>query len=159
MLIAVDFDGTVVNADRPYADVTTPLVFMPGAKEALLALKRAGHTLLLWSARSNRALLYTPEWDPLVRKGVRKPHLPKWAGTRELNWARYFQMLRFLDTALPGVFAAVDDGLQGKPLADLFIDDRALRYGFGADAVGWQSISLLYGQPPPLAKEPTNGRV
>jgi hypothetical protein len=154
MLIAVDFDGTIVSADRPYADVTTPLVLLPGAKEGLQALKRADHTLMLWSARTNRSLLYTPDWDPMVRKGLRKPHLPKWAGTRALNWARYFQMLSFIDTALPGIFDVVDDGLQGKPLADLFIDDRSLRYGFGADAVGWSGIALLYGQPPPLAKDP-----
>ena len=33
MLIAVDFDGVIVRKDRPFADVTTPLQFMPMAKE------------------------------------------------------------------------------------------------------------------------------
>ena len=38
MLIAVDFDGTIVRDDRPYEDTATPLAFLPGAKEGLLAL-------------------------------------------------------------------------------------------------------------------------
>jgi len=157
MLIAVDFDGTIVRQDRPYADTTTPLAFLPGAREGLLALRRAGHTLILYSARTNRALLYTPEHDPLVRAGVRKVNLARWEAERPIHWARYFQMRRFVEAYLPGVFAVVDDGLQGKPTADLFIDDRALRYGFGHDAVGWNGIALSYGQPPPLTKEAAHG--
>jgi len=158
MLIAVDFDGTIVRDDRPYEDVTTPLVFMPGAFEGLLSLKRAGHVLILWSARSNRALLFTPEWDPLVRAGVRKVNLERWESERSTHWARLFQMQRFIDRFLPGVFAVIDDGLQGKPCVDLFIDDRALRYGFGADAIGWTGVATLYGQPPPLVKGTTDVR-
>ena len=155
MLVCVDFDGTIVRQDRPYEDTTTPLAFLPGAREGLLALKRAGHTLILWSARTNRALLYTPDHDPLVRAGVRKPNLARWEKERPIHWARYFQMRAFVETQLPGVFAVIDDGIQGKPGVDLFIDDRALRYGFGHDAVGWQGIALLYGQPPPLTKKET----
>lgn len=153
MLIGVDFDGTIVRQDRPYADTTTPLAFLPGAREGLYALKRAGHTLILYSARTNRALLYTPEHDPLVRAGIRKVNLARWEAERPIHWARYFQMRAFVAAYLPGVFAVIDDGIQGKPLADLFIDDRALRYGFGHDAVGWQGIALLHGLPPPLTKE------
>lgn len=152
MILALDFDGTIVRDDRPYADTTTPLVFLPGAKEGLHALKRAGHTLLLYSARTNRALLYTPEHDPLVRAGIRKPDLARWEKERPIHWARYFQMMAFVRTQLPGVFDVIDDGLQGKPCADLFLDDRALRFGFGADALGWDQIALLYGERTPLAR-------
>ena len=42
MRVGIDFDGTVVSQDRPYADVVSPLEFVPGAKEGLLALKAAG---------------------------------------------------------------------------------------------------------------------
>lgn len=157
MLIAIDFDATIVRADRPYEDVTTPLKFLPGAKAGLLALKQAGHTLLLYSARTNRSLLYTPEWDPLVRAGIRKVNRARWERERPVHWARYFQMLKFVERELPGVFDVIDDGLQGKPLADLFIDDKALRYGFGADALGWSTIAAHYGQPERLAKEPAHG--
>ena len=146
MLIAVDFDGVVVRTNRSFADTTTPLQMMPGAKDGLLALKKAGHTLLLYSARANRALLFTPEWDPLVRAGVRRPHEVAWAAGKELHWARYRQMLAFCETELAGVFDAIDDGLQGKPLADLFIDDRSRE--FGVDAHGWADLIHLYGAFP-----------
>lgn len=146
MLIAVDFDGVVVRKDRPFADITTPLQFMPYAKEGLESLKRAGHVMLLYSARANRALLYTAEWDPLVRAGVRRPHEAAWAQGREIHWARYSQMLAFCEEQLPGVFAAVDDGLQGKPLADLFIDDRSVEFGIGSN--GWADLIAIYGALP-----------
>lgn len=143
MLIAVDFDGVVVSVKgRAFSDTSSPLSFMPGAKEGLKALKQAGHKLLLYSARSNRSLLFTPEWDPLVRVGVKRPNEYAWSHGKAIHWARYHQMLRFCATELPGVFDAIDDGMQGKPLADLFIDDRAL----SMDA-GWPHISLLYGDP------------
>lgn len=146
MLIAVDFDNVIVNVrGRAYTDTTTPLMFMPGAKEGLAALKRAGHKLLLYSARANRALLFTPEWDPLVRAGVKRPHEAVAAQSKALHWARYREMLAFCEAELPGMFDAIDDGLQGKPLADLFIDDRALTFGDGADRVEWPQIAMLYG--------------
>ena len=154
MLMAIDFDNVIVNSKkRAYADTTTPLEFMPGAKEGLRSLKAAGHKLLLYSARSNRALLYSAEWDPLVRAGVKRPHEATWAQSRELHWARYQQMLAFVRTELAGIFDAVDDGLQGKPLADVFIDDRALSFGDGADRIGWTQIATLYGAPPARAME------
>jgi hypothetical protein len=146
MFIAVDFDGVVVRKDRPFADTTTPMQFMPHAKEGLESLKRAGHVMLLYSARSNRSLLYTSEWDPLVRAGVRRPHEAAWSHGRELHWARYHQMLQFVEDQLPGVFDAIDDGLQGKPMADLFIDDRALEFGVGAK--GWPDLMTIYGAHP-----------
>lgn len=154
MLLAIDFDNVVVNSKRrAFADVSTPLEFVVGAREGLLALKRAGHKLLLYSARSNRALLYTPEWDPLVRAGVKRPHEATWAQSREIHWARYRQMLAFVSAELPGVFDAIDDGLQGKPLADVFIDDRALSFGDGVDRIGWTQIAHLYGATSAGAEE------
>lgn len=143
MLVAVDFDGVIVRKDRPFADVMTPFQLMPHAKEGLKSLKAAGHTVLLYSARANRTLLYTPEWDPLVRAGVKRPHAATLEQAKGLNWARYQQMIKFVDEQLSGLIDAVDDGLQGKPLADLFIDDRA----FGFQANGWLELAHLYGAP------------
>ena len=149
MIIAVDFDGTVVEQDgRPYTDVTTPLRFRPGAKEGLLALKRAGHVLLLWSARSSRALLDDPTLDPLVRAGVRKLDRQRWEDQLPLHEARLRQMLVFIQRELEGVFDAVDDGHQGKPQVDLFLDDRALHMGLGAQSWSWKSIAYVYGAGP-----------
>jgi hypothetical protein len=140
VLIAIDFDGTVVDATRPYDDVTSPLVFLPGAREGLLSLVRAGHVLLLYSARSNRALRFNPELDPLVQAGVRVVDELAWRAAQPVHEARYRQMCAFVAHELPGVFAAVDDGTQGKPMADLFIDDRAV------GASSWASIAAMLGE-------------
>jgi beta-phosphoglucomutase-like phosphatase (HAD superfamily) len=159
VLIALDFDGTIVKEEgRAFSDFTSPLEFLPGAREALYSLKRAQHSLLLWSARSNRSLLQDPQLDPLVRAGVRRPKMPRWEAELPVHFGRLRQMEQFIATHLAGVFDAVDDGVQGKPLADLFIDNRALRYGFGPDAVGWQGVQVLFGEPPKLIRETTNVR-
>lgn len=131
---------------RPYADVSTPLRFMPGAREGLIALKTAGHELLLYSARANRALRVDPALDPLVVAGKRRVNRPVWTADRVLHEARYQQMLEFVARELPGVFDAVDDGQQGKPCADLFIDDRCLRYGDGPLSVDWNGIARFHGE-------------
>ena len=145
-IIAIDFDKTVVVQDgRDYEDVTTPLQFLPGAHAGLLSLKAAGHVLLLYSARANRALRVDPNLDPLVRAGVKRVNLAWWTQSRTINEARYQQMVEFAAAELPGVFDAIDDGLQGKPSADLYLDDKALGLGQGAYAVDWAEVVQLYG--------------
>lgn len=147
MLIACDFDGTCVREDRPYADVTTPLELMPYAREALTSLKAAEHILLLWSGRASRALLEDPRLNPLVRAGVVRVNRDRWLLERHIHQSRYEQMISFVTTELAGVFDAVDDGMGGKPLVDLFVDNRALRLGGGLDGVGWRQIADRYGAP------------
>lgn len=147
MIIAVDFDGTIVDDDRPYDDVTAPLEFLPGAREGLEALRRAGHTLILYSGRANRALIEDPELDPLVRAGVRSVDRDAWTKRQKTNLARLGHMLEFVQEHLPNVFAVVDDGRQGKPSADMFIDDRAWRFGSGALAANWGEIARMWGEP------------
>lgn len=130
-----------------YDDLVTPLRLLTGAREGLAALKRAGHTLILFSARANRALREDPTIDPLARAGVRKGHRPTWEANKELNQARYQQMIDFVAKELPGVFSAIDDGMQGKPVADLFLDDRGLRLGVGPLSASWATVSQIYGEP------------
>lgn len=147
MLIAVDFDGTVVDSrGRAYDDVVTPLAFVPNAKAGLVSLQKAGHVLLLYSARANRGLREDAALDPMVRSGARKVHRKTWDADKLLNQARYQQMLDFVAKELPGVFAAIDDGVQGKPVADLFVDDRGMRLGSGPTAVSWAVVSRIYGE-------------
>jgi len=138
MLIAVDFDGTIVDDAHAYDDLKTPLRFMPKARESLLALKAAGNVLILYSGRANPWLLRNPEMDPLVIAGLRKPKDNP--ANRELNRARYTQMLDFVKRELPDVFALVWEH-QGKPSADVFIDDRAAPFREG----GWAAIAATYG--------------
>jgi len=122
--IAIDFDDTIVvggiNGNRKtYDDVTTPLEFLPNAKEALLQLKAWGHDLILYSGRANRAGRFDFKLNPLWKTEGG----PVWVDNM-VNQRRYAQMLQFVEDNLPNVFAFIDDGGQGKVSADLFIDDR-----------------------------------
>ena len=148
MFVAVDFDDTVVSqAGRDYGDVTTPLRFMPGAREGLAALKRAGHTIILSSARANRAIRENPRLDPLVRAGSRRVNWNDWPAIQKVAEARYRQMVEFVDRQLAGLIDAIDDGQVGKVTADLYIDDKALRVGHGVTAMNWRLIATTFGQP------------
>lgn len=82
-----------------------------------------------------------------MRLGVRKLNKIQWAREQTVHQARYEQMLAFVRRELPGVFDAIDTGEQGKPLADIFIDDKALHYGSGFESVGWAQIADMYGAP------------
>ena len=142
MIIAIDFDNTVVEQDGRYDDLETPLRLKPMARPALMALKSAGHILLLYSARANQALLGSPTSDPLHRAGVvNREQRPE---SEALNRARYEQMVEFVNRKLPKIFDAIDDGLQGKPNADLFIDDKAIT--FGPLGLNWGQIAARYGE-------------
>lgn len=148
MRIAIDYDGTLVRQDRAYDDLDGYPALQHGAREALTALKAAGHRLLLYSARANLALRENPYLDPLLPNRGRSSVSRRWRRNQELNRARYELMVRHVEEELPGLFDAIDDGRQGKPSADLFIDDRAIRFGYGADALDWIELGEMYGDLP-----------
>jgi len=146
VIICIDFDSTLVDEwGRKFADVTTPLKLMGGARKALQAMKAAGHVVLVFSARANRALREDPMLDPLARVGAVKVDIVQWTNEQPLHEARYRQMVQFCETSLRGLVDAVDDGRQGKPVADLYIDDRALRFGGGVDGHSWFDIGRQFG--------------
>lgn len=140
MIICCDFDGTIVSDEQPYDDTTTPLRFLPGAKSGLTRMKAAGHVLILYSGRASPWLRGDPNTDPLVIAGVRRVHKGTAQRSREINQARYDQMLVFVKKELPGVFALIWEHT-GKPGADVFIDDRAAPFGLE----GWRGMVDLYG--------------
>ncbi len=57
MIIAVDFDGTIV--DHGYPDIGAPV---PGAFEWLKKWQEQGAKLILWTMRSNDALMQAVEF-------------------------------------------------------------------------------------------------
>jgi hypothetical protein len=137
----------IVDQNRAYDDLVSPLQFNQGAREALFELKAAGHLLILWSGRLSSALLVDPLLDPLVKAGKKKVNLEWWRDSSlPIHQARAKQMLDFISKYLPGVFDAIDDGAGGKPNADLFIDDRAIRFGVGPSSVAWDYIGHVYGE-------------
>lgn len=139
MKIAVDFDGTIVLQDKPYAQIDGQFNFVLGAKEALASLKAAGHILLLWSARSSLHHRFDVALDPLhhVRPWTPRP------GFYETNELRFQEMCEFVGRELPGIFDAIDDGRTGKPTVDLFLDDRALRVA--GTGLAWSEIAEMHG--------------
>jgi len=144
MIMIVDFDGTVVHRDPP-------LRLKEGARDGLLALKRAGHQLVLFSARANRARRFNADLDPLPPSGkYQYPTLGDSADRDRLrvqayNAALFEQMRRFVAAELPGVFDAIDEGNVGKPLGDYFIDDKSINPTLpGYD---WSWIANTFGEP------------
>jgi hypothetical protein len=51
MIIAIDFDGTIVEHQYPAIGKTRPFAF-----ETLLLLQKKGHQLILWSYRAGKEL-------------------------------------------------------------------------------------------------------
>lgn len=89
MTIMVDLDGVICTEERVFE---RPLAEpMAGAREALAALRAAGHTIVVYTAR---------------------------------GWAEYRVTKQWLDDH--GM--AYDAIHMGKPIAHLWIDDRALRF-------------------------------
>lgn len=153
MRFAIDFDGTIVEDDQPYDDLVTPLRFKQGAKEALLALKQAGHMLILWSRRASPDLRWDWRHNPLWAKDP-DFDVENWEANRELNQARFRQMLDFVELELPGVFV-VDYGTSGKVQADVYLDDRALKMGGGYLGATWDVVRKWYGEKPNVQDDPS----
>jgi len=57
LIIAVDFDGTIVNHRFPRIGS-----LMPGAKDALNRLHDAGHKIIIWTCRNHTEPDH-PDWD------------------------------------------------------------------------------------------------
>jgi hypothetical protein len=97
MRIYVDFDGVLINCGRfPYI-----LGLVPGAREAMEALRASGHHVTIFSTRAN--------------KKINKP------ATRAL----LMQIMRAALSLYRIPYDAVEDH---KPAYDLLIDDRCIRF-------------------------------
>jgi hypothetical protein len=54
-------------------------------------------------------------------------------------------MRRFVAAELPGVFDAVDEGAQGKPIGDYIVDDKSINPTLPGYDWGW--IASTFGEP------------
>ena len=95
MIIAIDFDGTLVEHQYPEIG---PL--KPGAKEALLAFKKAGHKIAIWTCRGG-------EEERMVRIFLAQNDIP----------------YDSVNSPVPGS----DLGTR-KIYADVYIDDKGFRF-------------------------------
>lgn len=137
MIIGVDHDGTVVVSTREQS-------FRPGAAETLRSLKRAGHALILHSARCQSPSAY------LAQKGFlyEPARIPEGLVPSVEDTIRMFAEMR-------GFYRAhnlwtVDEGgvfdfvwtLPGKPVCDTYLDDRTIDMR-PPDA--WARVRSLFG--------------
>ena len=101
MKIAIDFDGVIHEYSKGWngGEIYDPPVV--GAKEALEALKAKGHTLYLFTTRTNTMFRKKDEPDQKVM-------IEEWMKRNEIPFDKIWTF--------------------GKPMADLFIDDRALSF-------------------------------
>lgn len=116
MVFSLDFDGTLVRITPGYKP---PYTFQPGARDAVRALKAAGHKIIIHSCRSN------PDANGNGRE------LKKW-------------MVDFLD----GEGVPYDEIWEkpGKPVADCYVDDRSIAYDvYGKSGATWKWIADNYG--------------
>lgn len=101
MKIAIDFDGVLHLYSKGWngGEIYDPPV--PGAKEAMEKLKEAGHTLYIFSTRSNKIFR---KKDPVDHNKAMK----EWLEKHEIPFDKIWTF--------------------GKPMADIFIDDRAIGF-------------------------------
>ncbi len=118
----IDFDGTLCDIDYPRIG---PI--KPGAKEAMRLLRRLGYYIIISSCRSCA-------W----------------------NWSEYYGDTPFIHACERPVFKAmaewlndndieydeIDSGNRGKVSADIYVDDKGIRYNNNWDEVMAQIINL-----------------
>jgi len=108
-IICVDFDGTVVDHEYPGIGA-----LKPGVREALESFRHLGYKIIISSCR-------TCMWYPEVFN-IYGDHLPVARDRRVVK-----EMVAFLDAnQIP--YDEIDDGTKGKPVADFYIDDKAIRF-------------------------------
>ncbi len=110
MRIAIDLDGTIceIREDpRTYEDVR----LLPGAAERIQELKAAGHYIIILTARHMKTC------NGNVGKVLAR------AGKITIDWLAEHQI-------------PYDEIHFGKPNADIYIDDRAVRF------TSWEDASL-----------------
>ena len=116
--IAVDFDDTLFVSKYPeVGDVKQ------GAKEALQLFRELGYTICIWSARASH---YDYDIYTNVDPSLKVPERPT-----------FRTMVECLDShKIP--YDEIDDGSKGKPGADFYIDDKAIRF-----EDNWSKIALF----------------
>ena len=105
MKIAIDFDGVIHGYSKGWDDGSIYDPPVPGTVEAMKKLKEAGHTLYIFSTRTN------PVFKDKEASAEQKKNMENWMNEHGIPYDKIWTF--------------------GKPMADLFIDDRAL--GFRGD--------------------------
>lgn len=135
MIWAFDCDGTIFRKKVP----GEPFSFMPGAEKTLRSLHHAGHTLILHSVRCQSPITWDAQTGALYQV---EPSAGLTEDTGRII-AEFEEMRAFLrehrlwTVAEGGVFNQIWT-FPGKPYADAYVDDRAIR-------PAWDDIRNIYG--------------
>jgi len=104
MTVAVDFDGVLHGYSRGFGDGSIYDPPVPGAREAMEALREQGHKIYIFSTRSNKIYRRKNNID-------QDEAMQDWLNAHEIPFDKIWTY--------------------GKPMADVYIDDRAI--GFRGD--------------------------
>jgi histidinol phosphatase-like enzyme len=111
MKIAIDFDGVIHGYSKGWQDGSIYDPPVDGAAEALRKLKEAGHTLYIFSTRTN------PVFKKKEGAADQKKLMEDWLEKYQIPFDKIWTF--------------------GKPMADIFIDDRAIGFkGSWSDTIG-----------------------
>ena len=125
MIIAIDFDGTIVEDQFP--DIWK---MKDGAREAINQLYADGYTIIIWSCRTGIKKARAIEW--LVMQGIRFHHFNK---------------------SCPNNVAKYGGKDTRKVFANLYIDDRMLFMLPTWDEIYWIVRDLLPTYADKVARE------
>lgn len=101
MIVAIDFDGVLHRYSDGWKDGQIYDQPVEGSRQALEAMKTAGWKIYIFSTRSNK--LYHKDQDKAQNQAMKD-----WLDLHEIPYDKIWNF--------------------GKPLADLYIDDRALTF-------------------------------
>lgn len=102
MKIAIDFDGVLHAYSKGWSDGSIYDGPVPGSAEAMKRLKEQGHTLYIFSTRTN------PVFKKKDDAQDQKKMMEEWLQQHDIPFDKVWTF--------------------GKPMADLFIDDRAIGF-------------------------------
>lgn len=104
MKIAIDFDGVIHGYSKGWDNGDIYDAPVPGAREALARLKKEGHYIYIFSTRTNKIFRKKGEEDEKNQEKMMK----EWLKEHDIPYDKIWTF--------------------GKPMADLFIDDRAINF-------------------------------
>jgi len=102
MKIAIDFDGVLHGYSTGWGDGSIYDAPVPGAADAMKKLKEQGHTLYIFSTRTN------PIFKKKEESADQKKAIEEWMKEHDMPFDKIWTF--------------------GKPMADIFIDDRAIGF-------------------------------
>lgn len=105
MKIAIDFDGVLHGYSQGYQDGEIYDPPVPGAADAMKKLKEQGHYLYIFTTRTNK--IFKKKGDAKDEK-YQENQIKEWMAKYDIPYDKIWTF--------------------GKPMADLFIDDRAINF-------------------------------